>query len=90
MSGQLHAPAALSPWKDPRYALDRRLGGPQSRSGHLGEGKFLTVPELELRPLRRPTRSQSPYRLRYLGASIYKIPNFVIHSERKHAGQPNP
>jgi hypothetical protein len=34
---QLHAPAALYPrGKDPRYPLDRRLGGPQSRSGHGG------------------------------------------------------
>jgi hypothetical protein len=32
VSGQLHAPAALSP-------LDRRLGGPQSRSGCGGEEK---------------------------------------------------
>jgi hypothetical protein len=30
--GQLHAPAALPPGKKPRYPLDRRLGGPQSRS----------------------------------------------------------
>jgi hypothetical protein len=30
VSGQRHAPAALYPWgKDPRYPLDRRLGGPQ-------------------------------------------------------------
>jgi hypothetical protein len=26
----------------PRYPLDRRLGGPQSRSGHYGEEKNLT------------------------------------------------
>jgi hypothetical protein len=37
VSGQHHAPAALYPQgKDPRYPLDRRLGGPQSRSGHRG------------------------------------------------------
>jgi hypothetical protein len=37
MSGQRHAPAALYPLrKDPRYPLYRRLGGPQSRSGHIG------------------------------------------------------
>jgi hypothetical protein len=36
-SGQHHAPAALYPrGKDPRYPLERRLGGPQSRSGHRG------------------------------------------------------
>jgi hypothetical protein len=33
VSGQLHTPAALPPGKDPLYPLDRRLGGPQSRSG---------------------------------------------------------
>jgi hypothetical protein len=32
VSGQRHAPAALYP----RYPLDRRLGGPQSRSGRRG------------------------------------------------------
>jgi hypothetical protein len=37
VSGQRHAPAALYPWgKDLRYPLYRRLGGPQSRSGHRG------------------------------------------------------
>jgi hypothetical protein len=36
-SGQHHASAALYPrGKDPRYPLERRLGGPQSRSGHRG------------------------------------------------------
>jgi hypothetical protein len=39
MNGQLHAPAALPPGKEHRYPLDRRLGGPQSRSGHSGEEK---------------------------------------------------
>jgi len=27
---------ALTPGKDPQYPLDRRLGGPQSQSGHRG------------------------------------------------------
>jgi hypothetical protein len=40
VSGQLHAPAALPPGKDPpRYPLDRGLGGPQNRSGRDGEEK---------------------------------------------------
>jgi hypothetical protein len=38
-SGQLHAPAALPPAKDPSYLLDRRLSGPQSRSGRGGKKK---------------------------------------------------
>jgi hypothetical protein len=40
--------------------LYRRRKNPQSRSGRRG-----TLPGLELRPLGRPTRSQSLYRLRY-------------------------
>jgi hypothetical protein len=37
--GQIHAPAALLPGKNPRYPLDRRLGEPQSRFRHGGEEK---------------------------------------------------
>jgi hypothetical protein len=37
VSGQLHATAALPPGKEPRYPLDRRLGGLQRWSGHDGE-----------------------------------------------------
>jgi hypothetical protein len=48
VSGQLHAPAALLPRKDPWYPLDRRLGGPQSRSGRGGEEKnSKPPPEIE-------------------------------------------
>jgi hypothetical protein len=37
VSGQRHTPATLyPPGKDPQYPMDRRLGGPQSRSGHRG------------------------------------------------------
>jgi hypothetical protein len=39
VSGQLHAPAPLRQGKNPRHTLDRRLGGPQSRSGRGGEEK---------------------------------------------------
>jgi hypothetical protein len=40
VSGERHAPAALYPRrKDPRYPLDRRLDGPQSRSGHRDQRK---------------------------------------------------
>jgi hypothetical protein len=39
VSSELHAPATLSPGKEPRYPLDRRLGGPQSRSGDGDEEK---------------------------------------------------
>jgi len=36
VTGQLYASAAVPPGKNRRYSLDRRLGGPQSRSGHSG------------------------------------------------------
>jgi hypothetical protein len=40
VNGQLHAPAALPPRKEPTVPMeDRRLGGPQRRSGHDGGGK---------------------------------------------------
>jgi hypothetical protein len=42
VSDQHHAPAALPPGKEPQYPLDRRLGGPQSQSGHGGEEKNST------------------------------------------------
>jgi hypothetical protein len=45
--------------------------------------KFLTLPGLELRPLSRPARSQTLYRLRYPGSRFTRtwVPNFVLHSE---------
>jgi hypothetical protein len=41
VSGQLHTPAHFPPGKSPRYPLDRRLGGPQSRPGRLEEEQIL-------------------------------------------------
>jgi hypothetical protein len=42
VSGQRHAPAALYPGgKDPRYPLDRRLAGPQSRLDAEDRGEIL-------------------------------------------------
>jgi hypothetical protein len=71
VSGQLHIPAALPPgerapgthwigsWEDPRAGLT-----------DMEKWKFLTPPGLELRPLGRPARSQSLYRLRYPGSRL--------------------
>jgi hypothetical protein len=48
LSGQLYDQAALPQRKIPWYPLDRRLGGPQSRSGRGGEEKNSQhLPELE-------------------------------------------
>ena len=35
MGGQRHASAAFTPGKETRYPLNRRLGGPQGRSGRI-------------------------------------------------------
>jgi hypothetical protein len=53
-----------------RNTFDRRVSGPQGRFGRRGEEKILTVLGLELRPLGRPARSQSLYRLQYPGSII--------------------
>jgi hypothetical protein len=79
--GQLHASAALPPGKSPRYPLDRRPSGTQSRSGQ--KLKFLTQPRLELRPLDRTARSQSLYRLRYRD-SFQLIQNILLNSKPKN------
>jgi hypothetical protein len=50
LSGQLHVLAALPPGKSSRYPLDKRLGGPPSRSGRCGEEKGLALPRIELGP----------------------------------------
>jgi hypothetical protein len=44
VSGQLHVPADYGQGKIPYYPLDRRLGGPQSRSGRGGEDKSSQPP----------------------------------------------
>jgi hypothetical protein len=49
VSGQRHAPAALYPVKRTPVPLDRRLGGPQSWSGHRGYGRNL-LPLLGIKP----------------------------------------
>jgi hypothetical protein len=41
--------------------------GPRPGLDDVEKKKFLTLPGLELRPLRRPARSQSLYRLSYPG-----------------------
>jgi hypothetical protein len=70
MSGKLHAPVALPPGKKPRYPLDRRLGGPQSRSGRGGEEKnSQPAPGIEPWNPDRPARSLALYWLSYHGSS---------------------
>jgi hypothetical protein len=59
VSGQLHAPAALPPGKEPWYPLGRRLYGPQSRFGRGGEEKN-SQPLPGLEPPNHPARSTAP------------------------------
>jgi hypothetical protein len=72
------APAThwIGGWVDPRASLDE-----------VEKKKFLTLPVLELRPLGRPARSQSLYRLRYPGSSrlafiiyMYLLYTFTVTS----------
>jgi hypothetical protein len=49
--------------KSPRHPLDRRLGGPQSRSGRRGGEKILNPTGTRIPTPGRPACSQSLYRL---------------------------
>jgi hypothetical protein len=63
ISGQPHTPAALLLGKEPPLPIDRRLGGPQSRSGRGGKEKqnsFLLLSGIELgRPVRNLVNTQA-------------------------------
>jgi hypothetical protein len=87
VNGQLHAAAALPTGKSPRYPLDRRLRGPQSRSGHEEENSQ-PPPGIESRSSDRPGRSQSLYKLSYLGSELVKevtISIFFLHELRGYS-----
>jgi hypothetical protein len=59
-------PGCFTPWKEP--PVPNWIGGwvgPRAGMDDVEKRKFLTLPGLELRPLDRPARSQSLYRLRY-------------------------
>jgi hypothetical protein len=73
VSSQVHASAALTPekglgtywiggWVDPRAGLD-----------DIEDWQFFTLTRLEHRPLCRPGRSQSLYRLRYSGSRCHNV-----------------
>jgi len=53
VNGQLHAPAYLQENR-PQYPLDRRLSGPQSRSGHDGGEKNIPAPDGNRTPVIQP------------------------------------
>jgi hypothetical protein len=71
VSGQRHAPAALYPrGKDPRYPLDRRLGGP--RAGLDAEARRKILCPCRGSNPERPARSQTQHWLSYCG-SIFSV-----------------
>jgi hypothetical protein len=73
MSDQPHAPAALAAGKSLRYPLDRRPGGPQSRSGRGGEEKnSQPLPRLEP-PVMQPVAQRSTTELTWLLSNLLKI-----------------
>jgi hypothetical protein len=57
-------------WVDPRAGLD-----------DVKKRKFLTLPGPELRPLGRPARSQSLYRLPYLGSCRRGLISLWLYKE---------
>jgi hypothetical protein len=64
-------PRTLYPEEEPRTHC---IGGwVDPRADDVEKRKFLTLPGLELRPLRRPGRSQSLYGLRFPGSFILQL-----------------
>jgi hypothetical protein len=56
--------------------------GPRTGLDDVEKNKFLTLPGLELRPLRRPARSQSLYRLRYPGSCLDSSTKYKLYWTR--------
>jgi len=68
VGGQRHAPAVLTPGKT-RYPFYMRLVGSQGRSGRVRK----ISPSAGIRSPDHPARSESLYRLRYPGPSLYHL-----------------
>jgi hypothetical protein len=77
--GQRHAPEALPPGKT-QYPSNRRLRGPQGRSGRVRKISPLTT----IRSPDRPVRSESLYRLSYPDPRVHPVQNTMERSERLH------
>jgi hypothetical protein len=68
--------------KSPRYPLDRRLGGTQSRSGRHGEEKILDSTRTRtLTPASCPAHIQLLYWLWYPGSYTMKYRNMYVESK---------
>jgi len=88
VSGQLHAPATLPQGKSSWYPLDRRLGGPQNRSGSGGKEKnSQALPGLE------PPIIQPVDECYTTGVLLNCLKGFIVtkvNSELKEASGANP
>ena len=73
-------PGRFTPGKDPVPIVNRRLGGPQGRSGRLRKISLSTG----IRSPDRPTRSESLYRLSYPG--FERICASIIMTENESCG----
>jgi hypothetical protein len=83
MSGQLHAPVALPPEKEPPGPIG--WVGPRTSVDDVEKREFFTLPGLELGPLGRPARSQSLYRLSYPGSrNLLSIVLMIMVLEYAH------
>jgi hypothetical protein len=77
VSAQHHAPATLP--LDERVLGIHWIGdwvGPRAGLDDAEKIKFFTLPGLELRPIRRPARSQPLYRLSYLDSHSFTNPSW--------------
>jgi hypothetical protein len=81
VSGQLHAPSALPPGKEPWDTLDRRLGGSQNRYGYGGEEKN-SQPLLGLKPPDHPARSPAVYHWAVLASITKRKTRFILRVAR--------
>jgi hypothetical protein len=79
MSGELHAPAALPPGKEPpgTHRIGHRVN-PRAGLDDVEKRKFLTLPGLEFRSIGRPARSQSLYRLSYPGSVVRVVALYIL------------
>jgi hypothetical protein len=68
-------PCRFTPGENPLHPSDRKLGGPQRRSGHCGEDKILHCPESNPTPARSSTLCRQSY-----PDSIYIVSLVVINT----------
>jgi hypothetical protein len=77
-------PARSTPrGKSPRYPLDREVGWTSEPVWTIWR-KFLNLPGFELRPISRPARSQSLYRLCYPGSITKQWHFLTTHIGKLH------